>query len=59
MSPAVVVECVRTPVGRAHKDKGYFPDVRSDDLAVACVEALVQRAGIDRTEIEDVILGAG
>lgn len=57
MSPAVVVDCVRTPVGRAHKEKGFFRDVRSDDLAVACVEALIQRTSIDPAEIEDVILG--
>lgn len=57
MSPAVVVDCVRTPVGRAHRDKGFFRDVRSDDMAVACIEALVKRNGIDPAEIEDVILG--
>ena len=57
MSSAVVVDCVRTPIGRAHQEKGMFRDVRSDDLAVACVETLVQRTGIDPGEIEDVILG--
>lgn len=57
MSPAVVVDCVRTPIGRAHPKKGFFRDVRSDDLAVACIEALVKRTGIDPAEIEDVILG--
>lgn len=57
MSPAVVVDCVRTPIGRAHPSKGCFRDVRSDDLAVACIEALVKRTGIDPAEIEDVILG--
>ena len=57
MSPAVVVDCVRTPIGRAHRDKGIFREVRSDDLAVACVRALVERTGIDAREIEDVILG--
>lgn len=54
---AVVVDCVRTPIGRAHKDRGYFRDVRSDDLAVACVQALLDRTGIDPSEIEDVVLG--
>ncbi len=57
MTNAVVVDCVRTPIGRAHKDKGLFRDVRSDDLAVACVKALVDRTGIDPNEIEDVIMG--
>jgi acetyl-CoA acyltransferase len=57
MKSPVVVECVRTPIGRAHKDKGVFRDVRSDDLAVAVVKALVERTGIDPKEIEDVVLG--
>jgi acetyl-CoA acyltransferase len=57
MKHAVVVDCVRTPIGRAHKEKGYFRDVRSDDLAVDVVRALVERSGIDQDEIEDVILG--
>lgn len=57
MKTAVIVDAVRTPIGRAHKDKGYFRDVRSDDLAVSCVKALVERTGIDPAEIEDVVLG--
>jgi acetyl-CoA acyltransferase len=57
MKNAVIVDCVRTPIGRAHKDKGVFRDVRSDDLSVATVEALLERTGIDPAEIEDVVLG--
>lgn len=57
MTSAVVIDCVRTPIGRAHKDKGIFRNVRSDDLAVEVVEALVRRTGIAPEEIEDVVLG--
>jgi acetyl-CoA acyltransferase len=57
MKHAVVVDCVRTPIGRAHKEKGFFRDVRSDDLAVEVVRALVERSGIEPDEIEDVVLG--
>src|SRR3954467_1445948 len=57
MKSAVVVDCVRTPIGRAHKEKGWFRDVRSDDLAVACVKALIERTGIDPRKREDVVLG--
>jgi acetyl-CoA acyltransferase len=57
MKNAVVIDCVRTPIGRAHKEKGWFRDVRSDDLAVACVKAIVERTGIDPAEVEDVVLG--
>ena len=57
MNQAVVIDCLRTPIGRAHKQKGVYRNVRSDDLAVAVVEALVRRTGIDPAEIEDVVLG--
>lgn len=57
MSEAVIVDAVRTPIGRAHKDKGVFRDVRSDDLAVAVVKGLVERTGVDPNAIEDVVLG--
>jgi acetyl-CoA acyltransferase len=57
MKNAVVVDCVRTPIGRSHAERGYFRDVRSDDLAVACVEAILERTGVDADEVEDVVLG--
>jgi acetyl-CoA acyltransferase len=57
MKTAVIVEACRTPVGRAHAEKGVFRDVRSDDLAVAVVRAIVERSGIDPAAIEDVVLG--
>jgi acetyl-CoA acyltransferase len=57
MKTAVVIDACRTPIGRAHPEKGVFRDVRSDDLAVAVVRALVERSGIDPAAIEDVVLG--
>jgi acetyl-CoA acyltransferase len=57
MKKPVIVAALRTPIGRSHKEKGWFRDARSDDLAVAVVEALVQRSGVDPAEIEDVVLG--
>lgn len=57
MKSAVIIDCARTPVGRAHKDKGVFREVRSDDLAAIVVKAVVERSGIDEKEIEDVVLG--
>jgi acetyl-CoA acyltransferase len=57
MKTAVAVECCRTPIGRSHAEKGVFRDVRSDDLAVAVVRALVARSGVNPAAIEDVVLG--
>ena len=41
---AVVIEAVRTPVGRAHPDKGIFRDARADDLSADLLRALLERA---------------
>lgn len=57
MKTAVIVDCVRTPIGRAHPDKGVFRFVRSDDLAAQCLQGLMQRSSIDPARIEDVVLG--
>jgi acetyl-CoA acyltransferase len=57
MKRAVIVDCVRSPIGRAHKEKGVFREVRSDDLAAEIVRSLVERTGIDTNEIEDVVMG--
>jgi acetyl-CoA acyltransferase len=54
---AVVVDAVRIPIGRSHAERGYYRDTRSDDLAVACIVALLQRNAIDPAEIDDVLLG--
>src|SRR3954454_4821379 len=57
MKSAVVVEACRTPIGRAHAEKGVFRDVRSDDLAVAVVRAIVERSGVEPAMVEDLVLG--
>ncbi len=57
MRNAVIIDAVRTPVGRASADKGYFRDVRSDELSAQIMEALVERTKIDKKLIEDVRWG--
>ena len=57
MRHAVVIDAVRTPVGRASADKGYFRDVRAEDLSAHVIRALVERTGIDPKLIEDVRWG--
>jgi acetyl-CoA acyltransferase len=57
MRYAVVIDAVRTPVGRAHPEKGIFRDVRADDLSADLMQALVKRVGIPATAIEDIQWG--
>jgi acetyl-CoA acetyltransferase len=56
MPEAVLVSAVRTPVGRA--PKGALSTTRPDDLAALAITSALDRAkGLDRAEVEDVILG--
>jgi acetyl-CoA acyltransferase len=56
MPEAVVVSAVRTPVGRA--PKGTLATTRPDDLAAIALRAALERVpGLDKAEVEDVILG--
>jgi acetyl-CoA acyltransferase len=53
----VIVEAVRTPVGRGHREKGYYKDVHPAELLGQTYVELIRRAGIDASEVEDVIAG--
>lgn len=54
MREVVIVEGVRTAVGRR---KGALANTRPDDLAAVVLEEVVKRAGIEKGDVEDVILG--
>lgn len=54
MREAVIVEAVRTPVGRRN---GFFSNFRPEDLAGIVLKEVVRRAGLDSALIEDVIMG--
>ena len=53
----VIVEAARTPVGRGHLEKGYYKDTHPNELLGAAYRAVVERAGIDPGEVENVIAG--
>ncbi|MEA2219879.1 MAG: acetyl-CoA acyltransferase [Solirubrobacteraceae bacterium] len=53
----VIVEALRTPIGRGHPEKGYYKDIHPNELLGRCYTELVARAGIDAAEVEDVIAG--
>ncbi|MFW0783402.1 thiolase family protein [Gordonia sp. CPCC 206044] len=54
MSTAVIVEAVRTPIG---KRRGSLSGWHPVELAGATIAELVERAGIDPALIDDVIVG--
>src|SRR5436190_14615602 len=53
----VIVEAVRTPVGRGHEEKGYYNDLHPSNLLARTFSELVSRAGIPAESVEDVITG--
>jgi acetyl-CoA acyltransferase len=56
MSDAVIIDCLRTPVGKA--PRGALRNTRPDDLAAAVIQALlVRNPQVDPMSIDDVILG--
>lgn len=57
MRHAVVIDAVRTPIGRAHPEKGIFRDVRADDLSADLMRALLERVGLPASEVEDIHWG--
>ncbi|HZH24223.1 MAG TPA: acetyl-CoA C-acyltransferase [Solirubrobacteraceae bacterium] len=58
MPEAVIVDAVRTPIGRAAK--GSLKDVRADELAAVPLRALVERnPEVDFAATADILMGCG
>ena len=53
----VIVEAVRTPVGRGHEEKGYYKDTHPSNLLSKTYKELIDRSGIEASEVEDNISG--
>jgi acetyl-CoA acetyltransferase family protein len=53
----VIVEAVRTPIGRGHPEKGYYKDTHPNELLGTCFTEVISRAGIPADTVEDVITG--
>ena len=54
MSDAVIVEAVRTAIGRRN---GKLSPVRPDDLLALTLREVVNRAGVDPAQVDDVVVG--
>ena len=55
MTQAYIVDYVRSPFTPAYK--GRLAATRPDDLAADVISALIARAGVDPSQIEDINLG--
>jgi acetyl-CoA C-acetyltransferase len=57
MPEAVIVDAIRTPIGRA--GKGSLRSVRADELAALPIRTLMERnPGVDFAQTNDVLMGA-
>ncbi len=54
---ALIVDAVRTPVGRGHPEKGMLRDVHPATLLGYTYSELVRRSGVDPTEVDNVVAG--
>jgi len=54
---AVIVEAVRTPIGRGHREKGYYRDHHPADLLGMTYVELLKRAGIAPEVVELALAG--
>lgn len=55
MQEAVIVSTARTPIGKAFR--GSLNNIKSPSLTAHAIRHAVQRAGIDPSEVDDVVLG--
>lgn len=55
MREAVVVAVARTPIGRAYR--GILADTSPQEMAAHVIGSAIERAGIDRAAVDDVVLG--
>jgi acetyl-CoA acyltransferase len=54
---ALIVEAVRTPVGRGHPEKGIYKDIHPADLLGRAFVGVLERAGVDSSQVDNVIAG--
>jgi acetyl-CoA acetyltransferase family protein len=54
MPQAVIIEAVRTPIG---KRNGLLKDTHPTELAAAVLNEVVRRAGIESSQVEDILMG--
>ncbi len=57
MPEAWIIDAVRTPRGRGKKDRGGLSGIHPQELLAQTLNRLAERAGIDKGEVDDVVVG--
>lgn len=54
---ALIVEALRTPIGRSHPERGWYRDVHPNELLGAVYRALLDSTGLPADAVEDLVVG--
>jgi acetyl-CoA acetyltransferase family protein len=54
---ALVVEALRTPIGRSHPDRGWFRDSHPNEMLGEVYRALLRSTGLAPDTVEDLVIG--
>ncbi|MBM7517175.1 thiolase family protein [Nocardioides nitrophenolicus] len=54
---AWIVEALRTPMGKAHPERGWFRDVHPNVMLGAVYRALLEATGVAPGDVEDLVVG--
>ncbi|MDQ8043898.1 MAG: thiolase family protein [Patulibacter sp.] len=54
---AVIVEAVRIPIGRGHREKGVYRDLHPNVLLGSVYSEVIRRANLDPSLVDDVVAG--
>ena len=57
MAQAYIIDAVRTPRGRGKKGKGSLTEIHPQELLAQTLNQLAERTGIERGDVEDVVVG--
>jgi acetyl-CoA acyltransferase len=53
----LIAEAARTPMGRAHPERGWFRDTHPNTMLAACYTDLLSRSGLAPGDVEDLVIG--
>jgi acetyl-CoA acyltransferase len=53
----LIAEAARTPIGRAHPERGWYRAIHPNAMLAACYTELLARSGLTPGAVEDLVIG--
>ena len=54
---ALIVEALRTPMGKSHPERGWYRDVHPNEMLGSVYTALLEASGVAPAVVEDLVIG--